>query len=104
MNRVERFRNCIMDASGRIRRVLMSEHGNLYYGFGEKYYNGPEEYTLGWFRHPDPDMKVYEVKYRPSWGIVCKGLDKGSNGAAHDIAMVVPEGYEWEENPTPRRE
>lgn len=101
VNRIEEFRNHIIDASGYVRRRLMDEHGNLHYGFGSKFYNRPSDYVLGWFRHPDPDKKVYEVTYDPSWGVKCKDLTRGGNGAAHDVAMMVPEGYEWEPNPTP---
>jgi hypothetical protein len=101
MNRVEKFRNCIMDASGRVRRVLIAEHGNLHFGFGEKFYSRPHDYVLGWFRHPNSDKKVYEVTYQPNWGVKCSDLVRGSNGAAHDIATMVPEGYEWEENSSP---
>lgn len=104
MTRVERFRNSIMEASGRIRKILMIEYGNTYYGFGPRYYSRPHEYVLGWFRHPDPEKKSHEVTYQPNWGVKCVSLIKGSNGAAHDVAVMVPEGYEWEENQCPMDE
>ena len=97
MSKREEFRKLISEAAGFIRRAVIAEHGNVYFGFGNKFYERPQ-YILGWLRHPDPDKRVYEVKYVPSWGVTCD-LCRGSNGAADDVAMLVPEGYVWEENP-----
>lgn len=95
MNRVEKFRNCIMGASGQVRRRIVAENLDVY--------RAPKikcDYILGWFKHPDSSMKVYEVKYNPSIGVTCADFDRGNNGTAHDIARRIPENYEWEENPS----
>lgn len=94
MNKTEEFRNSIMDASGRVRRAIISGQERLKNAARFKF-----DYVLGWFYHPDTTKQRYEVKYNPSIGVTCNAFDRGSNGTAHDIAKRIPEDYEWQENP-----